>query len=79
MEPEETAVARQQFDKHVSAVMDMHATVEELLETMFSMQSMLRLYSESHWANLIAVSCGHEELQDRCHQQQSEPVLASHG
>jgi hypothetical protein len=45
VEPEEMAVARQWLDKHVSAATDMHATIEELLETMFSMQSILRLYS----------------------------------
>jgi ribosome-interacting GTPase 1 len=48
VEPEELAVARQQLNKHVSVAMDMQATIKELLETMFSMQSMLRIYSESH-------------------------------
>jgi hypothetical protein len=38
--------------KHVSMatrmpmVMDMHPTIEELLESMFSVQSMLKLYSK---------------------------------
>jgi hypothetical protein len=37
-------------------------TIEELLGAVFSMRSMLRLYSESHQGNLV--SCGHNELQD---------------
>jgi hypothetical protein len=44
VEPEEMAFARLQLDKHMSAVTDMHATIEELLEIMFSMWSMARLY-----------------------------------
>jgi hypothetical protein len=32
----------------MSAAMDMHATTEEMLEAVFSMQSMLRLYTEGH-------------------------------
>jgi hypothetical protein len=35
-------------DKHVSLVIDMHATIQELFEEVFSMWSMPRLYSESH-------------------------------
>jgi hypothetical protein len=33
--------------KHISAAMDMHATVEELLKTMFYMWSVPRLCSEN--------------------------------
>jgi hypothetical protein len=36
-------------DKHLSMATDMHAKTEELLEAVFSMWSMLRLYRESHW------------------------------
>jgi hypothetical protein len=46
VEPEETAVVRQWLNKHVSAATDIHSTTEELLETVFSMWSGLRLYSE---------------------------------
>jgi hypothetical protein len=42
VEPEETAVARQWLDKHVSMVMDKHAIIEELLETAFSVLSYQR-------------------------------------
>jgi hypothetical protein len=41
VEPEETEFDRQRLDKHVSAATGRHATIEELLETMFSMQSTL--------------------------------------
>jgi hypothetical protein len=39
------AIAWEQLDKHVSVAMDVHTTIE-LLEAVFSMQSMLRLYNE---------------------------------
>jgi ribosome-interacting GTPase 1 len=48
VEPEETAIAMKRLDKHVSAAMDMDAMIQELLKMMFSMQSMLRLYSKGH-------------------------------
>jgi hypothetical protein len=38
------AVARQQLSKHVPAAMDMHATIDILLETVFYTQSMQRGY-----------------------------------
>jgi hypothetical protein len=41
-------VAVQQLDRHVSAGTDMHATIEKLLEELFSMRSMPRLHSEDH-------------------------------
>jgi hypothetical protein len=40
------AIARQWCDKHVSTAMNKHAAVEELLEVVFSMWYMLRLYNE---------------------------------
>jgi ribosome-interacting GTPase 1 len=46
MVEEETTTARQQHAKHVSMAMDMHAT-EELLEAVFSMQSVSRVYNKS--------------------------------
>jgi hypothetical protein len=39
-------VARQQLSKCISAAMNQHATIEELLEVVFSMQSLPRLYNE---------------------------------
>jgi hypothetical protein len=36
VEPEETVVARQWVNKHVSAATDMQATIEEPLEAVFS-------------------------------------------
>jgi hypothetical protein len=39
VEPEEINVARQRLDKHLSTATDPHATIEELLEASFSMQS----------------------------------------
>jgi hypothetical protein len=49
VEPKGTVVARQRRDKHVSAATNTHATTEELLEAMFSMQSVSMLYSDGHW------------------------------
>jgi hypothetical protein len=48
IEPEETTVARQPLYKQLSAAMDKHATIEELLEAVFSVWSVLRLYIEGH-------------------------------
>jgi hypothetical protein len=39
-------LARQWLDKHLFIAVDVHPTTEELLETMFPMQSILRLYNE---------------------------------
>jgi hypothetical protein len=47
VEPEETAIAGQHHGKHMSAAMDTHATVEELLEAVFSVWSMPRLHGEA--------------------------------
>jgi hypothetical protein len=38
------------------AATDMHATIEELLEEIFSMQSVPRLCSEDEWKKLV-MSC----------------------
>jgi hypothetical protein len=43
------AVAREWVGKHISAATDTHTTIEELLEDMFSMQSMQTLYKESQF------------------------------
>jgi hypothetical protein len=48
VEPEEMTAAMQRLDKHMSVAMDMHATMQEQLEAVFCMQSMLRLSGESH-------------------------------
>jgi hypothetical protein len=40
----------EQLGKHIPAAMDMHATIEELLEMVFSMQSLLRYYNWD-WSN----------------------------
>jgi hypothetical protein len=47
VEPDEADLVRQRLDKHVSEATDTHATTEELLEVVFSVRSVLRLYSES--------------------------------
>jgi hypothetical protein len=39
MEPEETSIARQWLGKQVFTATDMRATIEELLGTMFYLQS----------------------------------------
>jgi hypothetical protein len=45
--PRKTSTARQRHSKHVSAVMCNHAKTEELLEAVFSMRSVPRLYKEN--------------------------------
>jgi hypothetical protein len=45
VEIEEMVIGSHQLNKHVSAETDMHATIEELLEEMFSVWSILRLYN----------------------------------
>lgn len=40
------ATARQQFGKHTPITMDMHPIIEELLEAMFSVQSVTRIYNK---------------------------------
>jgi hypothetical protein len=41
VEPEEMAVAMQWLGKHIPMVMNTHATIEELLDAVFSMLSVL--------------------------------------
>jgi hypothetical protein len=64
IEPEETAVTRQWFGKHDSAVTDTHVAREELLYAVFSVgsSSRLSLYvdvgQETEWASLTRVEAG---------------------
>jgi hypothetical protein len=44
--PEETAVASERLDKHVSAAKNTRATTEETTEAVFSMRSAPRQYKE---------------------------------
>jgi hypothetical protein len=44
VEQKDAVIAKPQHSKHVSLAMNKHATIGELLEVMFSMWSMLRLY-----------------------------------
>jgi hypothetical protein len=41
----------QQLGKNVPMATDMHATIEVLLETVFSIQSVQRGYKEANWDN----------------------------
>jgi hypothetical protein len=65
VKPAETTVARERLCKHACchtmAVTDMHATTEELLEAVFSLWSVPRLYNEGQlplrvggWCEMIA-------------------------
>jgi hypothetical protein len=49
------AVSRQRFSKHVPAAMNMYATMEVLLEAVFSAQSMQRGYKEDNLARIKTV------------------------
>jgi hypothetical protein len=42
VKPEEVATARQRLGKHAPMARNTHATIEDLLEAVFSMRSMLR-------------------------------------
>jgi hypothetical protein len=52
------AVGRWRRDKDVSVATSKHAAIEELLEAMFSMWSMARLYSENQQVKLVKRSWG---------------------
>jgi hypothetical protein len=51
---ETTFVSRHRFDKHVPATTDKHATIEVLLETVFSTQSVQMGYKEDNWGNRVS-------------------------
>jgi hypothetical protein len=55
VEREETATARQQIGKHVVMAVNEHSTTEELLEAVFSTQSLPGLYSKD-WDRKLVVS-----------------------
>jgi hypothetical protein len=46
VQPEETFTVRQRLGKHVPAATNTKAKIEELLETVFSVGSVPRLYNE---------------------------------
>jgi hypothetical protein len=50
--PETTFVSRQRLGKHVPGVTDTHATIEVLLETVFSTRSVQSGYKEDNWGNI---------------------------
>jgi hypothetical protein len=41
----ETSIARQQLGKHVPVASKVHTIIEELLEDVFSMQSIIKLFT----------------------------------
>jgi hypothetical protein len=45
-DPENTSIAKQWHGKHLSALTNNHATTKELLEAVFSVQSVRRLCKE---------------------------------
>jgi hypothetical protein len=50
------ALAKQWLDKHFSMTVDVHPTIEELVETMFPVQSILRLYNEDQCEKPVSCS-----------------------
>jgi hypothetical protein len=58
VEPGETFINRQRFGKHVPAAKNTHATIEESLETVFSIGSAPRLYNED--PRLAVGTCSRE-------------------
>jgi hypothetical protein len=53
-DPENTSVAYQWHGKHFSAVANNHAATEELLEAVFSMRSVPRLYKKNQLEFLVS-------------------------
>jgi hypothetical protein len=53
-EQEKAAIARQRCRKQASAATNRHGTIEELLEAVFSMMSVTRLYSEDQQEELVS-------------------------
>jgi hypothetical protein len=49
----DAAIAMQRCGKHISAAVNEYATVEELLEAVFSMQSVPRLYRKNQQEMLV--------------------------
>jgi hypothetical protein len=54
---EKTFIVRQRLGKHVSAVTNNHAITEELLEAVFSMQSLPRLYKKNQMEFSVSRVC----------------------
>jgi hypothetical protein len=50
---ETTSFSRQRLVKHVPSAADTHATIELLLETVFSTRSVQRGYEEDSWGNRV--------------------------
>jgi hypothetical protein len=53
-ETEEVAIARQWLSRHISAATNQHVTIAELMEVVFSVWSMLKLYSEGQNEKLVS-------------------------
>jgi hypothetical protein len=49
----ETFVSRQRLGKHVPAAADTHATIEVVLELVFSARSVQRNYEEVNWGDRV--------------------------
>jgi hypothetical protein len=47
------AIARKRCGKHGSTSTNEHTTIEELLEAVFPVWSVLKLYSEDQWEKLV--------------------------
>jgi hypothetical protein len=56
VEHDETAIVRQWHGKCVSIAMNSHAAIEELLEAVFYVQFLLKLYGEDQWEKLLSQS-----------------------
>jgi hypothetical protein len=52
------AICRQRLGKHVPAATDTHATIQILLETVFSTRSVQRGYKENNWSKFSSHPCG---------------------
>jgi hypothetical protein len=53
-DPEITFVSGHDLDKHFPAATDKHATIEVLLETVFSTMFVQRGYKEDSWGNRVS-------------------------
>jgi hypothetical protein len=67
IEREETDIARERYNKYLSLAMDMHATIEELLETVFSFGSDLRLEHPAIHRPLKVIAFNANGILRRCY------------
>jgi hypothetical protein len=70
-------VSRQRHGKHVPAATDAHATIEVLLDTVFSIRSEQKVYKEDKWSKTGRLTVG-RNIRIRINQIKNEHLEGSH-